>query len=63
MRIVVKFLHDKMLKYSWVGFYMLEPGAKPPILVLGAFEGAMTPHTAQPRHLWGSGFQRANHCR
>jgi GAF domain-containing protein len=48
MRSVVKLLHDKMLKYSWVGFYLLEPGAKPPILVLGAFEGAMTPHTRIP---------------
>ena len=27
---------------------MLEPGAKPPVLVLGAFEGAMTPHTRIP---------------
>ncbi len=45
MQKVVKLLHDRMLKYNWVGFYMLEPGAKPPVLVLGAFEGAMTPHT------------------
>ena len=48
MRSMVKLLHDKMLKYNWVGFYMLEPGAQPPILVLGAFEGAMTPHTRIP---------------
>jgi GAF domain-containing protein len=48
MRTMVKLLHDKMLKYNWVGFYMLEPGAKPPVLVLGAFEGAMTPHTRIP---------------
>ena len=48
MRLMVKFLHDKMLKYNWVGFYMLEPGAHPPVLVLGAFEGAMTPHTRIP---------------
>jgi L-methionine (R)-S-oxide reductase len=48
MRTMVKRLHDKMLKYNWVGFYMLEPGAKPPVLVLGAFEGAMTPHTRIP---------------
>jgi L-methionine (R)-S-oxide reductase len=45
MQRMVKLLHDRMLKYNWVGFYMLEPGAKPPVLVLGAFEGAMTPHT------------------
>lgn len=48
MRKMVKLLHDRMLKYNWVGFYMLEPGAKPPMLVLGAFEGAMTPHTRIP---------------
>jgi L-methionine (R)-S-oxide reductase len=45
---IVKLLHDRMLKYNWVGFYMLEPGADPPVLVLGAFEGAMTPHTRIP---------------
>jgi L-methionine (R)-S-oxide reductase len=48
MQKMVKVLHDRMLKYNWVGFYMLEPGAKPPVLVLGAFEGAMTPHTRIP---------------
>jgi len=48
MRSTVKLLHDKMLKYNWVGFYMLEPGAQPPALVLGPFEGAMTPHTRIP---------------
>ena len=48
MRAMVKLLHDRMLKYNWVGFYMLEPGAEPPMLALGAFEGAMTPHTRIP---------------
>jgi L-methionine (R)-S-oxide reductase len=48
MRSMAKMLHERMLKYNWVGFYMLEPGAKPPMLVLGAFEGAMTPHTRIP---------------
>jgi len=48
MQMMVKLLHERMLKYNWVGFYMLEPGADPPILVLGAFEGAMTPHTRIP---------------
>jgi L-methionine (R)-S-oxide reductase len=48
MQAMVKMLHERMLKYNWVGFYMLEPGAKPPMLVLGAFEGAMTPHTRIP---------------
>ena len=48
MERMVKVLHDRMLKYNWVGFYMLEPGAQPPALVLGSFEGAMTPHTRIP---------------
>jgi len=48
MQSMVKLLHERMLKYNWVGFYMLEPGAEPPMLVLGAFEGAMTPHTRIP---------------
>lgn len=47
---VVELLHERMLKYNWVGFYMLEPesGGQPPMLVLGAFQGAMTPHTRIP---------------
>ena len=41
-----------MLKFNWVGFYMLEDGSSsnPPTLVLGSFEGAMTPHTQIPLH-------------
>jgi GAF domain-containing protein len=38
-------LNKKMLKYNWVGFYMLEAGASPPALVLGRYQGAMTVHT------------------
>jgi GAF domain-containing protein len=48
MQAMVKLLHERMLKYNWVGFYMLEAGAKPPMLVLDAFEGAMTPHIRIP---------------
>ncbi|HXZ31866.1 MAG TPA: GAF domain-containing protein [Terriglobales bacterium] len=49
---MVKLLHDRMLKFNWVGFYMLRDGkgSQPPMLVLGAFEGAMTPHTEIPLH-------------
>jgi GAF domain-containing protein len=45
---MVDLLHKRMLKYNWVGFYMLEAGAQPPALVLGPFQGAMTPHTRIP---------------
>ncbi|MGD1021534.1 MAG: GAF domain-containing protein [Candidatus Sulfotelmatobacter sp.] len=48
MQAVCKLLHERMLKYNWVGFYMLEPGAQPPMLVLETFVGAMTPHTRIP---------------
>jgi GAF domain-containing protein len=51
MRKMVKLLHDRMLKYNWVGFYMLEEeksSAQPRMLVLGPFQGAMTPHTRIP---------------
>ena len=47
---MVKLLHEQLLKYNWVGFYMLEEpqDGQAPMLVLGAFEGAMTPHTRIP---------------
>ena len=46
MRGIVRVLQSKMLKYNWVGFYMLDSSS--PRLVLGPFEGAMTPHTRIP---------------
>ena len=48
MKDITLLLNQKMLKYNWVGFYMLEPGVSPPILVLGHYQGAMTPHTRIP---------------
>jgi len=45
---MVQVLHEKMLRYNWVGFYMLDSGADPPMLVLGRFRGAMTPHARIP---------------
>ena len=47
---IVKLLHDRMLKYNWVGFYMLENSSnpQPTMLVLGPFQGAMTAHTRIP---------------
>ena len=49
MKEVVKLLHNRMVKYNWVGFYMIEqqPSGEP-VLVLGPFQGAMTPHTRIP---------------
>src|SRR5215468_5654450 len=48
MQGIVAVLSAEMLKYNWVGFYMLEPGANPPVLVLGHYKGAMTPHVRIP---------------
>lgn len=46
---IVQALHDRMLKYNWAGFYMLDP-QDPGVLELGPFVGAMTPHTRIPLH-------------
>ncbi len=48
MKGIPALLSAEMLKYNWVGFYMLEPGSNPPVLVLGHYQGAMTPHTRIP---------------
>ncbi|HZQ90331.1 MAG TPA: GAF domain-containing protein [Terriglobales bacterium] len=45
MRKICHLLHERLLKYNWVGFYMLEGGAGGDTLVLGPFAGSMTPHT------------------
>src|SRR5581483_7903314 len=49
---IVNCLHERMLKYNWVGFYMIEKGSagRNDVLVLGPFVGAMTPHTRIPLH-------------
>ena len=47
---IVKLLQERMLKYNWVGFYMLETSPEKPMLVLGPFQGAMTPHTRISLH-------------
>lgn len=48
MRGITLLLNEKLLKYNWSGFYMLEPGANPPVLVLRHYQGTMTPHTRIP---------------
>ena len=45
---ITKLLHQKMLRYNWVGFYMLEKGGPQDVLLLGPFRGTMTPHTRIP---------------
>jgi L-methionine (R)-S-oxide reductase len=45
---IAKLLHQRMLRYNWVGFYMLEQEGKQDMLVLGPYRGTMTPHTRIP---------------
>ena len=49
MSAIVKLLHTRLTNYNWVGFYLLEqvPGSQP-MLALGPFQGAPTPHTRIP---------------
>jgi L-methionine (R)-S-oxide reductase len=48
MQRICTLLNERMLKYNWVGFYMLEETRGEPMLALGPFVGAMTPHTRIP---------------
>jgi L-methionine (R)-S-oxide reductase len=48
MKSIVAFLHNKMTRYNWVGFYKLEKEGDRDMLVLGPFQGTMTPHTRIP---------------
>jgi L-methionine (R)-S-oxide reductase len=42
---IVTLLHKNLLKYNWVGFYMIEKEPAEDMLILGPFKGSMTPHT------------------
>ncbi len=48
MNDIVTLFHEKLTRYNWVGFYMLELHGDPNMLVLGSFRGTMTPHTRIP---------------
>ena len=47
MTAIVSLMHQNLLKYNWVGFYMIDPKDKN-MLELGPFKGSMTPHTRIP---------------
>jgi L-methionine (R)-S-oxide reductase len=40
-------LHEKMARYNWVGFYLLDP-SDPGILLVGPFVGSFTPNARIP---------------
>src|SRR5713226_8190924 len=48
MNAIVDLLHGHLVKYNWVGFYMIEKEKDRDMLVLGPFRGATTPHTRIP---------------
>jgi L-methionine (R)-S-oxide reductase len=48
MSVVAQCLHDRMLKYNWVGFYTIDVAGDERVLLLGPFVGSMTPHTRIP---------------
>jgi GAF domain-containing protein len=48
MEAIVALLHEKLTRYNWVGFYMLEKEGDRDILALGPFKGTTTPHTRIP---------------
>ena len=50
MSVIVERLRERLPHYDWVGFYMIEkdePG-EDPMLVLGPYVGAVTPHKRIP---------------
>jgi L-methionine (R)-S-oxide reductase len=42
-----KLLHEKMTRYNWVGFYLVDPGDAN-YLIVGPFAGSFTPNTRFP---------------
>lgn len=44
---MAKGLHEKMTRYNWVGFYLLDP-ADPGLLLVGPFVGSFTPNARIP---------------
>lgn len=47
MEQMCKRLHEKMTRYNWVGFYLLDP-ADSGFLVVGPFTGSFTPNARIP---------------
>jgi L-methionine (R)-S-oxide reductase len=47
MELIAQRLHEKMTRYNWVGFYLIDP-ADPDVLLVGPFVGSFTPHARVP---------------
>src|SRR5277367_146496 len=47
MEWMAKRLHEKMTRYNWAGFYLIDP-ADPGFLIIGPFAGSFTPNARIP---------------
>ena len=47
MELIAHRLHEKLMRYNWVGFYLLNP-ADPVALRVGPYVGSFTPHARIP---------------
>jgi L-methionine (R)-S-oxide reductase len=47
MERIATLLHEKMTRYNWVGFYLVDP-ADPGYLIVGPFAGSFTPNARIP---------------
>jgi len=47
MQHVAARLHEKIARYNWVGFYLVDP-SNPDVLVVGPFVGSFTPNARIP---------------
>ena len=49
MERIAQRLHEKMARYNWVGFYLVDP-SDPGVLLVGAYVGSFTPNGRIPLH-------------
>jgi L-methionine (R)-S-oxide reductase len=49
MERIAQRLHEKMTRYNWVGFYLVD-AVDPGVLVVGPFVGSFTPNARIPLH-------------
>jgi L-methionine (R)-S-oxide reductase len=47
MEYIAKRLHEKMARYNWVGFYLVDP-TNSDVLLVGPFAGSFTPNARIP---------------
>ncbi len=47
MELIAQRLHEKMTRYNWVGFYLVDP-ADSGVLLIGPYVGSFTPNTRIP---------------